>query len=81
MSENKLTELLKSFDRNQLREINAFLSSAQGAKLKNSLSEADKKSLLSEFSGIDTAAARKKIQSMGAGELSVLMRRLGGKNG
>jgi len=81
MSENKLAGLLRSFDKNQLREINAFLASTQGARLKKSLSDSDKRALLSKFSKLDTETARRKIQNMSANELSALMERLGGKNG
>ena len=50
---NRIEQLLKDFDQNQLREINKFLQSAEGERLKTQISNADKDRLIREFSRLD----------------------------
>ena len=39
---NRLERMLKDFDENQLREINKFLNSADGRRLKSHINSTDK---------------------------------------
>ena len=50
---NRLERMLKDFDENQLREINKFLNSADGRRLKSHINSTDKDKLLQEFSKLD----------------------------
>ena len=56
---NKLKNLLSSFDENQIAEINKFLNSAEGQRFKNNISEKDKASLLSQFNNMDMDKIRR----------------------
>ncbi len=76
MSNRKLNDLLRSFNANQISEINNFLNSAKGRQLKNRLSSADKAALLDKFSHLNTNDAKRRIQSMSADEIINLIRKL-----
>ena len=76
MPNNKLTNLLRSFNSNQLQEINAFLNSAKGQQIKNRLTASDKERLMREFSKINTNDAKRKIQNMSADEIVRLIKKL-----
>lgn len=76
MNNKKLTELLKSFDQNQIKEINDFLNSSRGRSIKNKLNNSDKEKLLNEFSKINQNDARRKIKSMKAEDIIRLINKL-----
>lgn len=76
MSNRKLNDLLRSFNANQISEINNFLNSAKGRQLKSRLSSADKAALLDKFSHLNTNDAKRRIQSMSADEIINLIRKL-----
>ncbi len=59
-----ISELLSSFNENQLKQINNFISSVQGRKMSGSLSDADKQRLLSELGKLDADAVRRKLSSL-----------------
>ena len=76
MSNRKLNDLLRSFNANQISEINNFLNSAKGRQLKSRLSSADKAALLDQFSHLNTNDAKRRIQSMSADEIINLVRKV-----
>ena len=57
---NRLERMLKDFDENQLREINKFLNSADGRRLKSHINSTDKDKLLQEFSKLDPNEVKKR---------------------
>lgn len=76
MSNPNFSEILKNFNQNQIREINAFLNSAKGTKLKNSLSDADKARLLQQFSKLDPAAVKKAVNGLSTEDLMKIIKKL-----
>lgn len=73
---NKLEKILKDFDENQLREINKFLSSADGQRLKNQITASEKDRILREFSKLDPDEVRKKISGLSGNDLMNIMKNL-----
>ena len=61
---NRLERMLKDFDENQLREINKFLNSADGRRLKSHINSTDKDKLLQEFSKLDPNEVKKRISGL-----------------
>lgn len=59
-----INSLLRSFDRNQLREINDFLNSAQGRKVKDKINSSDKNELLKAFSALDRETVNSKLKNL-----------------
>lgn len=59
-----INELLSSFNENQLKQINNFIGSVQGKKMSDNLSQSDKERLMSEFSKLDPATVRRKLNSL-----------------
>ena len=68
---NRLERMLKDFDENQLREINKFLNSADGRRLKT-----DKDKLLQEFSKLDPNEVKKRISGLSTADLMKIMKNL-----
>lgn len=58
-----VNEILSSFNENQLKQINQFLNSQQGQKLANP-SEAAKKKMLAQLSGLDVEKVRRKVKEL-----------------
>ncbi|MCI8979612.1 MAG: hypothetical protein HFE52_02970 [Clostridia bacterium] len=73
---NKLEKILKDFDENQLREINNFLNSADGKRLKNQMSASEKDRILREFSKLDPNEVRQKISGLSSADLMKIMKNL-----
>lgn len=71
---NKFEQLLKGFNKNQLKEINDFLNSADGIRLKNQIASANKDKLIRELSGLDENELKKRISSMNAEDLKRIMK-------
>ncbi len=70
MSENindKLSRMLTGADKNKLKSsidaVSKLLSSKEGQKLKNSLSESDKKAILQKFMSMDEKEITEKIKN------------------
>lgn len=59
-----INSLLKSFNQNQLREINDFLNSAQGRKIKSKINSSDKNELLREFQKLDPKVVNSRLKSL-----------------
>lgn len=64
MNNKKISDMLKSFDENQIRQINEFLNSSRGNKIKNKLDSADKEKLLREFEKIDPNTIKNKMKNL-----------------
>lgn len=76
MSNQNIMELLKNFNQNQLREINAFLNSDKGKKIKNSLSDEEKRKLLSQFSRLDPASVKRAMNGMSSEDIIKMINKL-----
>lgn len=61
---SKLENILKSFDRNQLREINNFLNSSKGKNLKSQLNDSEKAKLMREFEKLDSEEVKRRLRGM-----------------
>ena len=61
--------MLKDFDENQLREINKFLNSADGRRLKSHINSTDKDKLLQEFSKLDPNVVKIRISGLSTADL------------
>lgn len=79
MNENissKLSQLLSGLDSDKLKSsagaISKLLSSPEGQKLKNSLSEKDKKEILEKFMSMDTKDAGQKLKNVDANTIENL---------
>ena len=59
-----MNDLLRSFNQNQLREINDFLNSSQGRKIKNKINSSDKNELLREFQKLDPKVVNSRLKSL-----------------
>ncbi len=59
-----INDILNNFSASQLSQINEFLNSAQGQKLKSGLSNADKLKLLEQFSRLDPNLVKKKLNGL-----------------
>lgn len=76
MSNPNFNELLKSFNKNQLREINEFLNSAKGKQLKNTLSESDKQRLVEQFSKLDPTSVKKAVKNIKTEDIMKIINKL-----
>lgn len=72
---NKLERLLRDFDENQLREINDFLNSSDGKRLKNRINADDRDKLMQEFAKLDPEEVKKKISGLNASDLKNIMKK------
>ena len=61
---SKLENILKSFDQNQLREINNFLNSSKGKNLKSQLNDSEKAKLMREFEKLDSEEVKRRLRGM-----------------
>lgn len=59
-----MNDLLRSFNQNQLREINDFLNSSQGRKIKNKINSSNKNELLREFQKLDPKVVNSRLKSL-----------------
>lgn len=59
-----MNDLLRSFNQNQLREINDFLNSSQGRKIKNRINSSNKNELLREFQKLDPQVVNSRLKSL-----------------
>lgn len=59
-----MNDLLRSFNQNQLREINDFLNSSQGRKIKNKINSSNKNELLREFQKLDPQVVNSRLKSL-----------------
>ncbi len=74
---NRLERMLKDFDENQLREINKFLNSADGRRLKSHINSTDKDKLLQEFSKLDPNEVKKRnISGLSTADLMKIMKNI-----
>ena len=64
-----LENILKNFDQNQIRQINEFLSTAQGQKLKSKITSSDKKKLLNEFARLDQNTINSRLKGLSREDL------------
>lgn len=72
----KIEDVLRGFNQNQLREINSFLSSAQGERLKKKLGAADRDRLLDEFSKLDPDDVKRRLAQLSDRELRNIISKL-----
>lgn len=73
---NKLEQLLNNFDKNQLNEINKFLNSSQGAKIKNKINSANKDELMREFQKIDPSVVKSKMKGISSKDIMQIINKL-----
>lgn len=59
-----INDILNNFSSEQLSQINDFLNSAQGQKLKSGLSGSEKLKLLEQFSHLDPNLVKKKLNGL-----------------
>lgn len=64
---NKLDEILKGVDKNQLRKLAA---SPLGKNIAGKLTDADKQKLLREFNNLDPNKVREKLNEINSGKIS-----------
>lgn len=69
-----INELLSSFNENQLKQINNFISSVQGQKMSGGLSDSDKERLLSEFGKLDAGTVRRKLSSLSGEDIKKILK-------
>lgn len=77
MKENigdKLSRMLSGLDKNKLKSsadaVSKLLSSEEGQRLKNSLSESDKKAILEKFMSLDTSEVNAKLKNADPSQLN-----------
>ena len=73
---NRLERMLKDFDENQLREINKFLNSADGRRLKSHINATDKDKLLQTFSKFEPYEGKTRISGLSTADLMKIMKTL-----
>lgn len=73
---NRFEQLLKDFDENQLKEINQFLNSADGMRLKQQISNADKDKLIRDFSKLDKDEVKKRLAALKTADIKKIMKNL-----
>ena len=61
---SKLENILKSFDQNQLREINNFLNSSKGKNLKSQLNDSEEAKLMREYEKLDSEEVKRRLRGM-----------------
>ena len=66
---SKLENILKSFDQNQLREINNFLNSSKGKNLKSQLNDSEKAKLMREFEKLDSEEVKRRLRGMNTNDI------------
>lgn len=76
MNGKKIESVLKSFNENQIRQINEFLSSAEGEGVKKRLARADKEKLLKELDGVDAEKMKKRLKGMSQREIMNIIGKL-----
>lgn len=72
---DRMKHILKNFDENQIREINRFLNSDDGRRLKESISERDKEELLKRIGTIDSRKLKDVMSRMSPGDLARIMKK------
>ena len=64
---DKLSRMLSGMDKNKLKSsaeaVSRLLASEEGQRLKNSLSESDKKAILEKFMSLDTDEVSRKLKN------------------
>ncbi|MDD6484817.1 MAG: hypothetical protein PUF72_09645 [Clostridiales bacterium] len=73
---SNIENILKNFDQNQLRQINSFLSTAQGQRLKKKINSSDKQKLLREFSKLDEREVSSRLRGLSKDELMRIIKNL-----
>ncbi len=76
MAKPNISELLKNFNQNQIKEINDFLSSPKGKQLKNNLSDADKQKLLEQFSKLNPSTVQNAVKNMSSDDILKIINKL-----
>ena len=76
MEMQNINNLLKNLNQNQLREINQFLNSSQGANLKNKINSSNKEQLIKELSKLDPNLVSNKLKGLSSADIIKLMRNL-----
>lgn len=64
-----INDLLRSFNQNQLKEINDFLNSAQGRQIKSKIDSADKDALMREFQKLNPQEINSKLKNLSKQDL------------
>ena len=64
-----INSLLRSFNQNQLKEINDFLNSSQGRGIKNKINSADKSELMREFQKLDPKVVSSRLKTLSKQDL------------
>lgn len=72
-----INSLLKKLDGGSIREINDFLNSARGERLKHKLGAADKEKLLKKLSEFDEKELDSRLRGMGRSDIIRALNRLG----
>ena len=73
----KIEDILRNFDQNQLREINSFLNSAQGQRLKNKLNNGpEREKLLREFSKLNQSDIQRSLSKLSDADLRRIISKL-----
>lgn len=73
---NRMEQLLKDFDRDKLRQINDFLSTSDGMRLKKQINNADKDRLIREFSNLNSKEVQKRLAKLNPEDIKRIMNNL-----
>lgn len=73
---NRMEQLLKDFDRDKLRQINDFLGSPDGMRLKKQINNADKDRLIREFSNLNSKEVQKRLAKLSPEDIKRIMNNL-----
>ena len=72
----KLSEMLSGIDKGKLdlskKSIESFLNSPEGKRLKNSITDAEKRQILSKFMSMDTKELKNKLNNSDTSKLNGL---------
>lgn len=71
-----INDLLRNLNQNQLKEINDFLNTAQGRKLKNKINSSDKQELLRELGKLSPDVVNSKLKNISKQDLMKIINNL-----
>lgn len=71
-----INDLLRNLNQNQLKEINDFLNTAQGRKLKNKINSSDKQELLRELGKLSPDVVNSKLKNISKQDLMRIINNL-----
>ena len=71
-----INDLLRNLNQNHLKEINDFLNTAQGRKLKNKINSSDKQELLRELGKLSPDVVNSKLKNISKQDLMKIINNL-----